>query len=81
MTTEPYIVQMNWLYTNTPTWWLNFIHSLPLVKSNDVFWAQIAEELVKYNGTLFMELTSKIGRPAVCFDSEADYAWFVLRWS
>lgn len=79
MTTEPYIVQLNWLYTNTPTWWLNFIHSLPLVKSNDVFWAQITEELVQYNGTLFMEL---IGHAhAVCFDSEADYAWFVLRWS
>lgn len=78
MTTEPYIVQMNWLYTNTPTWWNNFIRSLPLVKSNDVFWAQIAEELVQYNGALFMEF---IGKPAVCFDSEADYAWFVLRWS
>lgn len=78
MTTEPYIVQLNWLYTNTPTWWLNFIHSLPLVKSADAYWNQIAQELVKYNGTLFMEVAD---RPAVWFDSEADYAWFVLRWS
>lgn len=78
MTTEPYIVQVNWLYPHAPTWWNNFIRSLPLVKSNDVFWAQIAEELVQYNGALFMEFT---GKHAVYFDSEAYYAWFVLRWS
>lgn len=78
MTTEPYIVAVNWLYTNTPTWWHNFVSSLPLVKSSDAYWAQIAEELVKYNGTLFMEVA---GRPTVWFDSEAHYASFLLRWS
>lgn len=78
VTTEPYIVAVNWLYTNTPDWWLNFVRSLPLVKSNDEYWNQIAAELVKYNGTLFMEVA---GRPAVWFGSEADYVWFLMKWA
>lgn len=66
-------------FTNmSPNWWVNFLQSLPLTKSNFAFHALINENLKKWNAVY---LDKSVRTPTIVFDTEKDATMFILRWS
>lgn len=78
MNLRPYIVDINdW---TPPDWFKNFQSSLSLTKSQVPYLIHINNELKKYNARL---VTNNIDYydTQIQFNSEADYTYFLLKWS
>lgn len=87
MTEKSYIIEVDWITARSSRGsdteaqcWINFIESMPLVKSQEEWLKHIDRELEKYNAQrLEVEISTLNDR--VLFDSEEDYIVFKLRWS
>lgn len=73
-----HVIHVSKFSNQAPIWWMNFLRSLPLIKSNSAFHSMINTNLKKWNAVY---LEHSVERPTIIFDTEKDAAIFIFKWS
>lgn len=69
----PVKIAIGGLDTPMPQWMLNFFESLPVTADADLVNSELSKYRARYAREKYV-LT-------ITFDSEQDYAWFVIKWT